>query len=107
VNDTVKKPDVYSAAVVARVISRRLKKAGMKMADTSHKYYWTEGFHVHRLGYSNTVIVNYHFKLERFDHSQRIKIREELEKARTFLSELGYEFDPQYPGLLYINCEKD
>lgn len=106
VSDTVKKPNIESAAVVARVISRLLKKAGFTMADTSDKYRWTEGFHVHRLGYSNTVIVDYNFKT--LNHEQhRAKIREERLKAHNFLSERGYEFDPKYPGLLYINCERD
>jgi len=100
------KPNIESAAVVARVISRLLKKAGFLMSNTSDKYRWTEGFHVHRLGYSNTVIVDYHFKT--LDHDLfRNKIREERQKAHLFLSERGYEFDPNYSGLLYINCERD
>lgn len=48
------------AAIVARSVSRLLRKAGFKMANTSNRYHWTEGFFVHRIGLSGTVAVGYH-----------------------------------------------
>ena len=79
------------------------------MVDKSDRHRWTEGFHVHRLGVSNIVIVDYHLRTNDMP-AYRAKCREEREKARAFLTERGYEFDPAYmveTNLLYINCERD
>ena len=98
-------PNIRSASVTARVISRMLKKAGFTMADTSNNYKWTEGFHVKSLGFSNTVCVDY-YTPNRLTQQEYIEMmRENIEKARTLLLEKGYEFDPKYAHSLYINCE--
>lgn len=100
------KPNIDSAAVVARVIALLLRSAGFVMANKSNRFRWTEGFHAHRLGVSRTVIVDYHCQSNDMAALQA-KCREEREKARVFLTERGYEFDPAYLGLLYINCIRD
>ena len=104
-------PNIRSASVTARVISRMLKKAGFTRADTSNKNYykWTEGFCVNRvfvrvsmvcgrLGFGNTVCIHY-------KTPDRLTRQEFIEKARTLLLEKGYEFDTKYTHGLYINCE--
>ena len=55
----MKTPDVYSAAVTARVISRMLKKAGFKMSSKADPKTLTEGIYANRLGCSNFVVVDY------------------------------------------------
>ena len=98
-------PNIRSASVTARVISRMLKKAGFTMADTSDMYKWTEGFHVKRVGFSNTVCVDY-FTPNRLTQQEYIEMmRENIEKARTLLLEKGYEFDSKPYFGLYIKCE--
>lgn len=103
-----KKPDIYSAATTARVIARRLRAKGFLMADTSDKYKWTEGFHVHRLGYSKTVSVAYHIPhtLPLSRAEQILKIGKEMQKAREFLEGVGYVFSPNHTTM-YVECERD
>ena len=87
-------PNIESASVTARVISRLLKKSGFLMADTRDRYNWTEGFHVHRAGYSRHVIIGYYSK-QPLNHSDRKEIaerREARKKIRKFLEERGYVF---------------
>jgi hypothetical protein len=45
---------------MARTISRILRERGYQWSNTSIRYYWTEGYHVHRVGYSSTMSVDYH-----------------------------------------------
>ena len=102
-------PNTYSASVTARVISRMLRKAGFTMADTSDRYSWTEGFYVRRVGFSNKVSIDYHLpqssRFSRPTDYKQIRI-DNNDKARTFLLEKGYQFDPKYSGL-WITCERD
>jgi hypothetical protein len=106
---TTKSPSLYSAADVARAISRRLRKAGYTMADTSDRYRWTEGFHVHRLGYSKTVIVDYHMEHHVGSAGYTDELRKNraaiIESARGFLKSVGYPVPDA--GNLYIECERD
>ena len=97
-------PNIRSASVTARVISRMLKKAGFTMADTSVMQ-WTEGFHVKRWPNSNTVCVDY-YTPNRLTQQEFIEVMQEnIEKARTLLLEKGYEFEPKHFYGLYIKCE--
>jgi hypothetical protein len=53
-------PATNSAAATARVISQRLRRAGFPMADTSNRYFWTEGYVVRRIGFGTWVDVCWH-----------------------------------------------
>ena len=98
-------PNIRSASVTARVISRMLKKAGFIMADTSNNYKWTEGFHVKRWPNNNTVCINYNTP-DRLTQQEIIEMKQEnIEKARTLLLEKGYEFDSKPYFGLFIKCE--
>lgn len=103
---TNKKPDTYSAAVTARVISRRMKAAGFRMADTSDKYRWTEGVHVHRVGCSNLVNVDYHMpsRLAGPDKTEdRKRYAEAKTRIRQWLLDNGYPLD----DLGWVVCEHE
>jgi hypothetical protein len=98
-----KAPNIESAAVTARVISARLRKAGFLMADTSDRYAWTEGFHVSRVGYSKDVSIGYH--IPRYRKPEDItRARECYIKVREFLTAAGYVVE--MPGC-YVTCERD
>lgn len=92
-----KSPNIESAAITARVISRRLKAAGFEMAEVvSNKY--TRGFTVHRVGCSRSVSL--YFSVGKWTTNQPISISEEgkmrsseYARARKYLTECGYEFD--------------
>lgn len=101
-----KKPDTYSAAVTARVISRRMRKAGFKMADTSDKYNWTEGVCVHRVGYGSVVSVDYHMpsRLRGPDKpEERKRYAEEKARIQKWLLDNGYLLSEQG----WVVCEKE
>ncbi len=93
----------YSASGTARSVSRALKKAGFLMADTSDRFRWTEGVHVHRVGYSNLVSVDYHVPNSLRVQADREKMREERAKVRTWLKAQGYPLN----DVGYIVCETD
>jgi hypothetical protein len=93
-------PEAFSAAGVARAVSKKLRKAGFLMADTSDRYRWTEGYHVSRVGYSNLVSVDYH--VPRWP-PQPGKAKEMREKVRTWLREQGYTLNDTG----YIICKGD
>lgn len=82
-----------SAAGTARSVSRMMRKAGFKMADTSDRFRWTEGVHVHRIGYSRFVSVDYHVPHTLDVQGDRQKRREEREKILAWLVERGYPLD--------------
>lgn len=98
-------PNVESAAVTARVISRLLRNAGFKMADKSERHAWTEGLTVNRVGYSRNIDVDCWLPthLTRNDDA-RARRREARDKARAFLKEKGYTFDSQTG---WVICEGD
>jgi hypothetical protein len=99
-------PSLESAAVVARTISRTLRKAGFPMSDTSDRFRWTEGFHVHRVGYSRDVGIGYHvLHSDRYRPEHRGRMRDQLGKARAFLESNGYVFEGG--AGLYIKCKSD
>ena len=91
----MKAPDVYSAAVTARVISRMLRKAGFKMADTSDRFQWTEGVHVHRVGVSSLVSVDYHCPENVLTPERKTFRKAEKDRALAFLVERGYALEDQ------------
>lgn len=98
-----KKPDTYSASTTARVISRKLRAAGLPMADTSNRYHWTEGFHVHRVGCSSTVSIGYHIPHEqRYSPEQRERRIAAIDGVKELLALWGYEV--KTPGI-YVECE--
>ena len=103
---TVKKPDTWSAATTARTISRRMRKAGFVMADTSDRFNWTEGWYVRRLGVSSSVTVDYNasWKIEH-DHKvfleKRASILADKVKMRAFLTAAGYDL---LPDRLEVKC---
>lgn len=96
-------PKTESAAGTARAISRLLRRSDFKMADTSDKFRWTEGWHVSRVGYSGTVSVDYYIPgvLTDIHGSIKDRRRAEREKGFKFLQEKGYIFSQ--PG--YIECQ--
>ena len=105
---TVKKgPNIESAVVTARVISRLLRKAGFRMADTSNRFRWTEGFHVSRVGCSRHITIDYHIA----DHYLPHKVedverrREALKRMEAFLAGRGYVRDTGYGGY-WIECKR-
>jgi hypothetical protein len=104
---TASKPLTYSAADTARAISRRMRKAGFLMADTSNRFRWTWGYHVSRIGCSNLVSIDYHIPESLRDENSRAKTRERRAAVRSWLVEAGYTLDASYPHLVYIRCERD
>jgi hypothetical protein len=86
-----------SAAVVARRISRILRQHGFQKV----RYYGrTEGFYVHRVGYSSTVHVDYHVPTNTFNWKQNHESK--VAQMREVLFELGYKFS--HPKAIYIEC---
>jgi hypothetical protein len=97
------KPNIESAAIVANVVARLLKKAGCQMADKSNRHRWTEGLHAYRIGVSSTVAVDYHF---RDVNAQNLELRRaKRAEASQLLEAKGYALDPAYPDLVYITCK--
>lgn len=105
-----KKPVCKSAAVTAAVISRRLRAAGYKMANTSDKYSWTEGYHVSRVGVSRSVSIGYHIPTQSNLYLNREEFRrvvkEALANVKSWLVANGYPLDPNTSGL-WVLCEKE
>lgn len=105
---TAKKPSLYSAADTARVISRRLRKAGFTMADTSDRYRWTEGFYVTRVGCSKTVSVDYHCEARPGSVFYTDEVRKGrvaiMAAVRGFLKSVGYPVPDDGP--IWIECER-
>lgn len=86
--------DAATAGGVARHVSRLLRSASLPMADTSDRYQWTEGFHVHRIGYSGHVSVSYHVPhYACLTDEQRERRKSAETRAREVLSAAGYVQD--------------
>ena len=99
---TTKQPNLDSAAIVARTISRALKTRGFTRAQVINKSYWTEGFYVNRVGCGSSVNVDYHvhgtYQHDK-DRARRFAKRDELKAA---LTEMGYV--SSHPTAIYIEC---
>jgi hypothetical protein len=101
-----KKPNLESAVVTARVLSRLMRKAGFVMANTRNSRSWTEGFHVHRVGCGNFVSIGYSDgprSLKTDGHAARR--REAWQKLEAFLVERGYVRSGESAGW-WIECER-
>jgi hypothetical protein len=74
------------------------------MADTSDRFHWTEGVHVHRVGCSREVSVGYHVDhYERDDEAARARSRAARERIDAWLKEKGY---PLMEGTGWVVCER-
>lgn len=110
-----KKPNIESAAVTVRVISRLLKKNGFVMSTKVDKhnsnYPRTDGCYVRRRGLSNYVMIDYFTNWNKvvYTRSKAEEIKKKADelftKIRQFLSEYGYVFENK--SWLEIKCEKD
>ena len=108
----MKTPSTFSAAVTARVISRRLGEIGLPVSHRP-KSRWhraSVGLQVHRIGYSCTVAVNYYDPRMVPGHptpDQREARELALRQARLFLQQWGYSIEtPEgWKNALYIRCE--
>lgn len=99
-----KKPNIESAAVVARVISRLLRKNGFLMSESVDRHNWTEGVYVHRVGYSKELSIDYRLQLSDMTNDEACVRRKEcLKKVRQFVSDHGYVLDDRK----WIVCERD
>lgn len=98
-------PSVNSAAAVAVAISRRLRKAGFHMADTSDRYNWSDGFIVYRVGCSNEVTVSYHLNHRHMTVEDRNRAGKEYAEARKFLVDAGYTLMDR--SGIYIKCRSE
>ena len=89
-----------SAARVAATLSRILRVNGFQRAGPKYK---SEGFYVHRVGYSSTIHVDYHT----FDYpleEKRILRQSKVAQMREVLFELGYI--SSHPTAIYIECSR-
>jgi hypothetical protein len=102
-----KTPNLESAVVTARVISRLMRKAGFLMANTDDRHRWTEGFHVSRVGCSQHISIGYHTEGHMFPPAPDVQARrsEAWKKLEAFLTERGYIRDTGYSGY-WIKCER-
>jgi len=97
----MKKPTCDSAAGVARTVSRLLKAKGFKVSKSIDKYTSTEGFVVHRVGYSREVSISYYhpdlFGCYIPENARWVEAKEKkmrlMSEAKKYLEELGYEFN--------------
>lgn len=104
-----KTPKVDSPSVTARVISRILKKANFKMAIKTDEYNWTDGFYVHRIGFSKIVNIDYHVKRHALDDitkEKKLVIVSDMEKAFKFLEDKGYAIK-RNRGSAEIECNNE
>ena len=104
-----KKPNIESAAVTARCISRLLKKNGFPVSTNVDKYTSTEGCYVSRIGYSNSVSINYYTNMNTIytkskAEAHKKKAEEALSKVRQFLTECGYVFENN--SYMEIKCNQ-
>jgi len=106
----MKTPSVSSSCDTARVVSRKLGKAGFVMAKKIDRWTRSDGFYVKRLGCSSTVYVDYHIQnpswVQAFS-SEKVKTErqqrnEKLLRAIEFLRAEGYAIDDKG----YIQCER-
>lgn len=100
-------PSTLSSCDTARVVSRKMRKAGFVMSKKIDKWSRSSGFIVKRLGCSSTIYVDYHsmawihnFSSEKLKSELQIN-RENLSKAIEFLRSEKYLIDDNG----YIKCE--
>jgi hypothetical protein len=102
------KPSTHSACDTARVVSRKLGKAGFEMSKKIDRWNRSNGFYVKRLGCSSTIFVDYYNPAWMrnpggdFAHSELKYNREQLRRAIDFLAKAGYSIDDRG----YIECER-
>ncbi len=100
-NTTVRKHP-RSAAGIARHLSRILRENGFQKANTKDKYSWSEGYFVHRVGYSGTVHVDYYVKDSLREETAASTLK--VAQMREVLFELGYISN--HPRAIYIECRE-
>lgn len=104
----MKTPSVYSSCDTARVVSRKLKKAGFEMSKKIDNWSRSNGYYVRRLGCSSTVYVDYYNPAWMrnpsgdFATSELKYNREQLQRVAGFLRAEGYLIDDKG----YIQCQK-
>lgn len=86
-------PNIDSAASVARVVSRKLRKNGLLISKRIDSHRMSEGLLIHRVGVGRTVAVSYH--VEGFKHTPETdaRSREALSTAKKLIAEWGYKFN--------------
>ena len=105
-----KKPNIENCDVTARVVSRILRKNGFKMCNMKDKHYWTDGIYVDTMGVTDKeqwVVINWH-KLHQvyIESPAYLRLIDEQNKVRQFLTERGYVFDSDLDdGSLRIKCK--
>lgn len=105
----MKAPSVASSCDTARVVSRKLGKAGFEMSKKMDRWTRLDGFYVKRLGCSSTVYVDYHIQNPSWIHAfsaEKVKTelqqkKDKLVRAIEFLRAEGYLIDDKG----YIQCE--
>jgi N-acyl-L-homoserine lactone synthetase len=100
--------NVESAAVTARAVSRRLRRAGLPMSRVEGRSA-TEGLYAHRVGYSSLVAVGYTLHerlLGRSTADERRRRDGALAAARDVLAGAGYPLEAPngWKAGLYIRC---
>lgn len=105
-----KTPKIDSPAVTARVVSRILKKANFKMAIKTDEYNWTDGFYIHRIGFSKIVNIDYYVKRHALDDitkEKKLAIVSDMEKAFKFLEDKGYAIKRNRGFSAEIECNNE
>jgi len=103
------KPSTRSACDTARVVSRKLGKAGFEMSKKIDAWNRSNGFYVKRLGCSETVFIDYwnpswmRSPASDFAASELKYNKEQLQRAIEFLGAAGYQIDDKG----YIQCERE
>jgi len=103
-----KTPSTFSSCDTARVVSRKLGKAGFPMSKKIDNWSRSNGFIVRRLGCSSTVYVDYwnpawmRSPSSDFAKSELQFNREKMQSVLKFLRSAGYSIDDKG----YIGCEK-
>ena len=106
---TRKNPSILCSCDTARVVSRKLGKAGFEMSKKIDRWTRIDGFYVKRLGCSSTVYIDYHIQNPLWIHAfseEKVKTelqqkKDKLARAVEFLRAEGYAIDDKG----YIECE--
>ena len=102
---TQKTPNIETATVTARILSRIIRKAGFDMANTSDRYNWTEGVYVRRIGLSRTISIGYHIPHKYDSDTVKEYRRQLIQKLRLYLQSRGYVLDDTSGGI-HITCKR-
>lgn len=98
-------PNVYSAAVTARVLSRRLRKAGFLMSGKEGDRL-SEGLYVNRVGCSRSVCIDYYIPNYMMATAElKVKAQNVMTSVKKWLVENNYPLDPNTSGL-WVICER-